>query len=218
MRLRPVRYSILAILICALVLSACSDDSPVSPKPVKPSTPTWSEITNLHVFQTLYGMWAESPTNIFAVGRGGQIWQWDGTRWTQRPNANCADLFAIDGDAQGHITAVGAGGTVVEHVNGSFFSRDAGATTDLHDVWLSPSGQFVIAAEDGGIIRGSGNTWTRDTTPARTPLLSIWGASDSVAFAVGVDPDLVERGYRDMRDGPITIDQVVARLRALGHE
>jgi hypothetical protein len=147
----------------------------------------WSEITNLHVFQTLYGMWAESPTNIFAVGRGGQIWQWDGARWTQRPNANGADLFAIDGDAQGHITAVGAGGSVVEHVSGSFFARDAGATTDLHDVWLSPSGQFVIAAEDGGIIRGSGNTWTRDVTPVRTPLLSIWGASDTDAFAVGVD-------------------------------
>lgn len=33
----------------------------------------------------------------------------------------------------------------------------------------------------------------------------------------GVDPDLVEQGYRDMRDGLVTIDQVVARLRTLGH-
>lgn len=37
------------------------------------------------------------------------------------------------------------------------------------------------------------------------------------AQAVGVDPDLVEQGYRDMRDGLVTINQVVARLRALGH-
>lgn len=188
MRLRPVRNSTLALLVCTLVLSACSDDSPVGPHPVVPKgPPVWSEITNLHVFQTVYGMWAQSPTNIFAVGRGGQIWQWDGARWTQRPNANSADLFAIDGDAQGDITAVGAGGTVVEHQSGSFFTRNAGTTADLHDVWLSPSGQFVIAGEDGGILRGSGNTWTRDTTPVRTPLLSVWGASDTDAFAVGVD-------------------------------
>ncbi len=37
------------------------------------------------------------------------------------------------------------------------------------------------------------------------------------AHAVGVDPDLVEQGYRDMRDRLVTIDQIVARLRTLGH-
>lgn len=37
------------------------------------------------------------------------------------------------------------------------------------------------------------------------------------AHAVGVDPDPVEQGYRDMRDGLVTIDQVVARLHTLGH-
>ena len=36
------------------------------------------------------------------------------------------------------------------------------------------------------------------------------------ARAVGVDPDLVERGYLDMRDGLVTFDQVLARLRTLG--
>jgi hypothetical protein len=35
--------------------------------------------------------------------------------------------------------------------------------------------------------------------------------------AVGVDPCLVEQGYRDMREGLATIGQVLARLRTLGH-
>lgn len=37
------------------------------------------------------------------------------------------------------------------------------------------------------------------------------------ALAVGVDPDLVEQRYRNMRDGPVTIDQLLANLRRLGH-
>lgn len=188
MRLRPVRFSLLAISLCGLLLSACSEDTSVGPPPPdNPGPPVWSEVTNLFTFQTMYGIWAEGPSNIFAVGRDGQIWQWDGVRWTQRPNGNGADLFAIDGDAQGHITAVGQGGVVLEHVSGSFFARDAGLTTDLHDVWLSPAGEFVIAGEDGIIVRGSGNTWSRDATPVRTPLFSIWGASNTDAFAAGVD-------------------------------
>ncbi|HET6462811.1 MAG TPA: hypothetical protein VFH33_03340 [Candidatus Krumholzibacteria bacterium] len=213
MRLRPVRYSILATLVCALTLPACSDESPIGPKPFVPKkAPVWSEITNLHVFQTMYGMWAESPTNIFAVGRGGQIWQWDGARWTQRPNANSADLFAIDGDMQGHITAVGAGGTVVEHLSGSFFTRDAGTTADLHDVWLSPSGQFVITAEDGGILRGSSNSWARDTTPVHTPLLSLWGASDTDAFAVGVDGTILRYDGSEWTDVASPTTEILAAV------
>lgn len=37
------------------------------------------------------------------------------------------------------------------------------------------------------------------------------------ARRAGVDPDVIEQGYRDMRDGIVTIDQVVAHLRTLGH-
>ena len=35
--------------------------------------------------------------------------------------------------------------------------------------------------------------------------------------AARVDPDLVGQGYRDMRDGLVTIDKVAARLRAFSH-
>jgi hypothetical protein len=35
------------------------------------------------------------------------------------------------------------------------------------------------------------------------------------ARAAGVDPDLVEQGYRDVRDGLISADQIVARLRVI---
>lgn len=37
------------------------------------------------------------------------------------------------------------------------------------------------------------------------------------ARSAGVDPDLVEQGYRDLRDGLVTVEQVVARLRTIGN-
>jgi hypothetical protein len=38
------------------------------------------------------------------------------------------------------------------------------------------------------------------------------------ARVAGIDPDLVEQGYCDLRDGLVTIEQVVARLRELGSD
>ncbi|MFD2090468.1 hypothetical protein [Blastococcus deserti] len=35
------------------------------------------------------------------------------------------------------------------------------------------------------------------------------------ARAAGIDPDVIERVYRDLRDGTLTIDQAAARLRGL---
>jgi hypothetical protein len=35
------------------------------------------------------------------------------------------------------------------------------------------------------------------------------------ARRAGIDPDVIEQGYRDMRDGIVTIDQVVAHLRTI---
>ncbi|MFD1211105.1 hypothetical protein ACFQ36_03480 [Arthrobacter sp. GCM10027362] len=38
------------------------------------------------------------------------------------------------------------------------------------------------------------------------------------ARAAGVDPDLVEQGYRDLRDGLVTINQLLAHLRRFSLE
>ncbi len=187
MRLRPVRNSLLRFVLCMLTLSACSDDSGVGPPPPNgQKPPVWSEITDLIPSVTLYGMWAESENNIFAVGRGGEIWQWNGTQWTRLPNSDGHDLFAIDGNA-GSVVAVGDQGTLLKRVNGAFVKNDTGLFNGLHDVWASASGDFFIAGDDGLVMRLSGTSPPENTNPVPTALLSIWGASDTDIFATGLD-------------------------------
>src|SRR5688572_15189852 len=83
--MRPafIPYHVLAIL-ALVALIACDSDDPVTPDPPVPAV--WSEITNLPASVTLYGLWAPRADLIVGVGSKGNIWQWDGQRWTQRPN------------------------------------------------------------------------------------------------------------------------------------
>jgi hypothetical protein len=173
-------------------LSACSsDNSPVEPGHTSPGPPVWSEITNLPAPVTLYGLWAPRPDYMIGVGRGGEIWQWDGQRWTQLPNSNPRNLNAIDGSTSGKVFAVGNGGTALEQVNGAFVARDLPVRNDLHDVWRSPSGQFCAVGDIGTVLRGDGTTWAQDSVATNAALLSVWGSSDTNIYAVSVDGDVL---------------------------
>ena len=188
MRLRPVRTSFFTILVGVLALCACSDDATVGPPPPHVQEPSvWSEITDLVPSITMYSLWAESENNIIAVGRGGQIWQWNGAQWTQLPNSDSHDLFAIDGNASGGVMAVGDRGTMLTRINGTFVKSPPVVYSDLHDVWPSSTGEFFIVGDDGIIMKAAATSASDQAAAIGTPLLSIWGANDTDIFAVGVD-------------------------------
>jgi len=188
MRLRPVRTSLFTILVGVLALGACSDDATLGPPPPHgPEPPVWSEITDLVPSTTMYSLWAESENNIIAVGRDGQIWQWNGAQWTQLPNADSHDLFAVDGNASGGVMAVGDRGTMLRRINGSFVKSPPVVYSDLHDVWPSSTGEFFIVGDDGIIMKAAATSASDQAAAIGTPLLSIWGAGDTDIFAVGVD-------------------------------
>ena len=190
MRLRPARIIAVLTLTSFAALTACSsNDSPVGPAPI--TAPVWSEITSLPSSVTLYGLWAPRSDYMIGVGPRGQIWQWDGQLWLKLPNSDAHDLVAIDGSTSGRVFAVGAGGTVLEQVNGSFVPRDASVHYDLHDVWRSPSGQFCVVGDNGAVLRGNGTPWTPDSVVTSAALLSVWGSSDTDIYAVTVDGDVL---------------------------
>jgi hypothetical protein len=65
---------------------------------------------------TLYGIWAGSPTEAWAVGKGGIIVAWDGARWKSTTSPTTSDLYAIWGANAHDIWAVGANNTVLRRM------------------------------------------------------------------------------------------------------
>ena len=61
-------------------------------------------------------MWAGSDNNIFAVGDGGTIVQFDGNAWSKATSPTTNNLRAIWGSSPTNIYAVGEGGVVLHYM------------------------------------------------------------------------------------------------------
>jgi hypothetical protein len=65
---------------------------------------------------TLYGVYAGSPTEAWAVGKGGIILAWDGAHWKSTTSPTTNDLYSIAGPNALDLWAVGANNTVLHRV------------------------------------------------------------------------------------------------------
>lgn len=63
----------------------------------------------------LLGVWAVSPTEVWAVGTSGIVLRWDGAAWfVDRPeSAGANTLVTVTTDASGRVWAAGVGGTMI---------------------------------------------------------------------------------------------------------
>ncbi|MFO0713431.1 MAG: vanadium-dependent haloperoxidase [Sandaracinus sp.] len=144
---------------------------------------------------TVFGLWGSSPTNVYAVGgsanRGGFIWHYDGTRWSEETcprdipmltfdvagdddPTDVPGLFKVWGDTMGHVWVVGAAGTILERTgDGPFEVVASGASTTTTLFTVSGNDQLVVAVGGGGngvLLEGAAGTFT-DHTPALAGLI-----------------------------------------------
>lgn len=74
------------------------------------------------VTANLRGMWGSADNNIYAVGEGGSIIQYDGSNWTKTPLPNIPDptnkthFNAVWGTGANNIYVVGEGGTILHYL------------------------------------------------------------------------------------------------------
>lgn len=80
----------------------------------------WAITTPAPTAQNLRGLWASSDTNIYAVGDGGTILQFDGNTWTAVKVTNqptfSTNLHAVWGTSKDNVYAVGDGGTILHYL------------------------------------------------------------------------------------------------------
>lgn len=183
-----MRASATAVFLSiACLLAACEDD-PVTPEPPDPAPPsTWSEWRDLPPSSTTYALWAESPTNAFAVGPAGTAYRWNGTRWSRIEVALLRDLWSVTGIPGGPVVAVGDRGATFRFDGLRFEEMPRVTTENLRSVWAASPDTMLVVGEGDRLLIGDGATWSLRAAPARRSLFSIWGTSASDVFAVGVE-------------------------------
>ncbi len=154
-------------------------------------------------FASFYGIWADSPADVYAVGEYagestfiGVIQHWDGTTWTdesaQVPMSNY--FYAAWGSGPSDVWAVGniisgnALAASVFHYDGSGWKSSLVETSmqDFSGVWGSGPTD-VWAAGFGGLFHFDGTSW-KQVTPTNTNLSifgRIWGSGSSDAWTTG---------------------------------
>lgn len=61
----------------------------------------------------LYGVWGSSPSDVWAVGLGGEIFHWNGSEWLRNESGTTERLRGIWGSGASDLWAVGASGTIL---------------------------------------------------------------------------------------------------------
>ncbi|HET7228967.1 MAG TPA: hypothetical protein VFJ16_03160 [Longimicrobium sp.] len=139
----------------------------------------------------LYGVWAATPHDVFAVSDGAVL-HYDGNYWRAMdaaPGCGCGSSFyALWGSDGRDVWAVGDFGALAHWTGGAWEQVDAAslAETSLYGIW-GAAGDDIWAVGDGGTLAHyDGAEWSTQTVDSvSTPLYSVWGANVENVYAVG---------------------------------
>ena len=138
-----------------------------------------------------------SPKDVWMTGDKGRITHWDGATFNEQPRLTTAriwglwaasptDAWAVGGTPEGGSTAPN---DVVLHWDGSAWKQEtlpgAPLGRSLNKVWGTSSTDVYVVGEAATIWHLKGATWTQETNPAKSNLLTVHGCSATDVYAVG---------------------------------
>src|SRR6185295_6501496 len=118
---------------------------------------SWTPVSSGTLSQ-LHAIWGASAGDVWAVGEGGAIQRWNGTRWSTAPEASTAATTlwrGVWGSAADDVWLIGNAGETWRW-NGSSFTKTI--TTNSWGVW-GRSRDEVYGFGRGNVNRWNGSTW-----------------------------------------------------------
>jgi hypothetical protein len=145
----------------------------------------------------LYDIWADSESDIFAVGEhhngGGIVLHYDGVTWNETAQGNIC--YGVWGASASNVFAVGNGSQIFNFDGSTWMLMETPTENGYHyeKVWGSSEsdvfavGHYKPTGEDDRyvILHYDGSEWSVMKTGAGGRLMNIWGSSASNVFAVG---------------------------------
>lgn len=157
----------------------------------------WTDVGPIGSAYQLFDVWGSSPTDIYAVGWGGEVVRFNGASWSEvvPDGGEMAALRSISGTSPTNVIAVGRTndlrGLVVRYDGNGWSVWEHNGSEELYGVWVeSPTSAFAVGSL-GKILRLNGNTWSLMTTPTSEALFSVWGTSSNNVYAAGWEGTLL---------------------------
>ncbi len=135
---------------------------------------------------TFNGIWRAKNGEGFAVGNGGAVAHFNGTKWRPMRSNTKKQLKAVWGSGPKDVWAVGVTGTVIHYDGKAWSSKSAGTSDSLKAVWGSGP-KDIYAAGSVTLFRYDGAAWKKvNTGVSGKPMINgIWGSSAKDVFVVG---------------------------------
>ena len=152
---------------------------------INPAQAHWSEMTNSST-ATLFGVWGSSASNVFAVGEGGTILNYNGAGWSSMGNPGLT-INGVWGSSATDVYAVG---------NCTFRHYDGSSWTDqdlylygynFYGIWGSSATDVYAVGEWSTIMHYNGNSGDDMGfyDPNLLTINGVWGSSATDVYAVG---------------------------------
>lgn len=177
----------------------------------------WRQVAPTVPAAKVIGIWAASPTELFAVGDDVLASAGNGT-WTNEARPDGGTLVSVHGRSASDVWAVGTEETVLHRTASGWSSVslptlvDAGqgdGGTGLSDVFAVTSNEVWAVGELGTVVRWNGSAFTQMPAPTAKNVNAVWAAGPNDVWVAG--PDLLARwNGSDWVSAPGFIGGVVA--------
>lgn len=155
--------------------------------------------------QNLWGVWGESPHDLWAVGgRGNEegdatLLHYDGESWEaeevpELERAGVNAFFKVWGTSAENVYVVGQNGAMLHYDGSSWSELLVGASDDLISLWgTGPDNIVAVGGRNSGVVSiFDGEKWHSDTLPIYPGLNGVWMKTPELAHVVGVFGTVLE--------------------------
>lgn len=152
------------------------------------------------------GIFARSPTEIYATATTSPTLRFDGTQWSVVGNVNPngwmvgTDVWA---SAPNDVWVVGPYGQSYRYIGSVWTSFSLGNGGDLHGIWGASAGDVYVVGDSGVIGHYNGTALVREQSPTSKRLRDVWGSGPNDVWAVGDEGVIVHRDASGWRLVPL---------------
>lgn len=161
----------------------------------------------------LNGLWASSPSDVWAVGAAGTILRYNGSVWNAVESNVQAGLNSVFGLDSQNIWAVGSNGTALRWDGTTWAVLPKPNSQILRGVWAASQTSVFAVGDSGTVANWNGTAWTLQSIGTTSQnLYSVWGASPTDVWLAGTNGRTYHfDGSMWMRNEPASPSSVTLR-------
>ncbi len=157
---------------------------------------TFSRAVEENNSSELRGVWAETCSNVFAVGgyEEARILHHVGGDWTVEDLPIGNNLWAVWAASGNDAFAVGDAGKIFRYDGTTWTEMNTGVTANLRGIWGTSADNVYAVGFSGTVLQFDGTSWTILNVGSGADFKAVHGTSETDVFVVGSDGTILRYG------------------------